>query len=54
MEIILGPWTAEKTIQEVESTPLTLAMGDEAWKIVKRSCRTGSRRQNNKGCFFNP
>jgi len=36
MEIILGPWTAEKTIQEVESTPLTLAMGDEAWKIVKR------------------
>jgi hypothetical protein len=37
MELTLGPWRAEKTVDSKQGAPLVEAMGEEAWSIVKRS-----------------
>ncbi len=33
MDVTLGPWTADQP----ENKPLAEAMGDEAWKTVKKT-----------------
>lgn len=37
MDITLGPWTSDKTIEEKQRKALTEAMADEAWNVVKKS-----------------
>ena len=37
MDIALGPWTAEKNVEEKQRQPLAAAMGDEAWNTVKKT-----------------
>src|SRR6266516_4756022 len=37
MDVTLGPWTAEKGIDQKQSKPLVEAMGDEAWNTAKKS-----------------
>ena len=37
MDVTLGPWTAEKSVEGKQRQPLAEAMGDEAWNTVKKS-----------------
>jgi hypothetical protein len=37
VDLALGPWTAAKTVEEKQRKLLAEAMGDEAWRLVKRS-----------------
>ena len=37
MDITLGPWTADMSVEERQRKPLAEAMGDEAWKTVKNT-----------------
>jgi hypothetical protein len=34
MDVTLGPWKADKSVNESQGKPLAEAMGDEAWKTV--------------------
>jgi hypothetical protein len=37
VELTLGPWTAEKTVEEKQRKVLADAMAEEAWRLVKKS-----------------
>ncbi len=37
MDIFLGPWTAEMSVEESLRKPLAAAMGDEAFNTVKNA-----------------
>lgn len=37
MDVTLGPWTAEKTVDKAQRAAVTEAMGDEAWHTVEKT-----------------
>jgi hypothetical protein len=37
MNVILGPWTADKSVPQTEGLALARAMGDEAWSAATKT-----------------